>query len=102
MGYHKMNFIENWIWHELNYTILETHKNIKQYRFDLLAHNIYEFVWNNYCDWYIEFAKTLLNSKETTKEEKQKIKFTLAFTLENILIIAHPIIPFITEKIFKD
>lgn len=98
---YNMGVCEDWIWHELNQTISLVHQHLASYRFDLLAHSIYEFVWNQYCDWYLEFAKAVLKSKNIAPKYKQTVQYTLIFVLDKILHLAHPIIPFITEEIFK-
>lgn len=97
----KLGIAERWIWHELNQTIEKAHRYIAQYRFDLLAQSLYEFVWNQYCDWYVEFAKASLNSDVISENEKQGVRFTLVHVLEESLRLLHPIIPFITEEIFQ-
>jgi len=105
-GYHpesnqyEMGVAEEWIWHELNNTVAEVHKHIGSYRFDLLAQSIYEFIWNQYCDWYLEFAKATLGDADITLARRHAVQYTLISVLDRILRIAHPIIPFITEEIF--
>ncbi|MFZ9034527.1 MAG: valine--tRNA ligase [Francisellaceae bacterium] len=91
---------ERWIWQRLNETVKRVHENIAQYRFDLLAQELYEFVWNEYCDWYVEFAKAVLNS-EVEMVVKKGVRFTLIAVLEAILKLVHPIIPFISEEIYQ-
>jgi valyl-tRNA synthetase len=90
---------ERWIWSEFNTTVASIHKQMTLYRFDLVAQNIYDFVWNTYCGWYVEFAKSALI--HANKAQKQGIQYTLISVLEGILKIAHPIIPFITEEIYQ-
>lgn len=97
---YEMGVAEEWIWHELNSTIVDVHRHIANYRFDLLAQTIYEFVWNQYCDWYLEFAKATLNNGSITAVRKHTVQYTLITVLDKILRIAHPVIPFITEEIF--
>ncbi|WP_119343425.1 valine--tRNA ligase [Facilibium subflavum] len=97
----KMGVAEKWIWHQLNETIAAAHKHIAQYRFDLLAQCIYDFVWHQYCDWYLELAKAQLSDKTIDLYHKQAVQFTLIQVLEEVLKLAHPVIPFITEEIFK-
>tara|TARA_A100001035_G_scaffold146522_1_gene115168 strand:- start:114 stop:893 length:780 start_codon:yes stop_codon:yes gene_type:complete len=68
-------------------------KYTANYRFDLMANSIYDFVWNEYCDWYLEIAKNNIN--ETTQNN-------LIFSIVRIVKICHPIVPFITEDIWKE
>ncbi len=97
-----MGVAERWIWHQFNHTVALSHKYIESYRFDLLAQSLYEFVWNQYCDWYVEFAKVLLNDPKTTENKKQAIQYTLIKVLEGILALVHPVIPFISEAIYQE
>ena len=90
---------EKWIWSEFNQTVAAVEKHMAQYRFDLVAQDIYEFVWDTYCSWYVEFAKSALETDDETL--KQGIQHTLISVLEKILVLAHPIIPFITEEIYQ-
>ncbi len=98
---YELNVTDKWIWSALNNTTVEVHKHIANYRFDLVANTIYDFVWNNYCDWYVEFAKVALKDESLSEKQKNGVKYTLAKVLENILALAHPIIPFITESIYE-
>jgi valyl-tRNA synthetase len=93
--------IDHWIWTKLNKTISACHEAIAEYRFDHLAQHIYEFIWNDYCDWYLELAKVVLYDTNATAEQKNGTKFTLINILETALRLAHPIIPFITEEIWQ-
>jgi valyl-tRNA synthetase len=93
--------IDRWIWDRLNAMIPLCHQAIAEYRFDQLAQALYEFIWNDYCDWYLELAKVVLNDPTRTEEEKNGTKYTLVNVLETALRLAHPVIPFITEEIFK-
>ncbi len=98
---YEMGVAEEWIWHELNKTVAEVHRHIANYRFDLLAQAIYEFVWNQYCDWYLELAKATLNDQAISAARKHAVQYTLITVLDKILRLAHPIIPFITEEMFN-
>lgn len=88
-----------WILSRLNQVIAVTSEAIDLYRFDLAAQAIYEFTWNEYCDWYLELAKiSLQNDEESIKRGTRQ---TLLIVLENLLRLAHPIMPFITEEIWQ-
>ena len=92
--------INSWINTKTNRLIKDVDYAIDTYRFDLYANHLYEFIWHEYCDWFLEFSKTILwdeAQKESTKVETQK---ALLEVLETILRLAHPIIPFITETIW--
>lgn len=81
---------------KLQKTIRTVLESFDLYRFDILANEIYHFVWHEFCDWYIEISKYYLKG-----EKKQEAKSVLFFVLQNILKLLHPIIPFITEEIWK-
>ena len=82
---------DKWIMYKLDNVTKDFKKYSSTYRFDLMANSIYEFVWNEYCDWYLEIVKN--NTTETTKNY-------LIYSIIRILKICHPIIPFITEEIW--
>ncbi|WAR44838.1 valine--tRNA ligase [Methylomonas rapida] len=88
-----------WILSRLNRTIAETRSAIDSYRFDLAAQAIYEFTWNEYCDWYLELAKISLQSDDALLQ--RGTRQTLLRVLETVLRLAHPIMPFITEEIWQ-
>ena len=88
-----------WILSRLHEVIAATSESIEHYRFDLAAQAIYEFTWNEYCDWYLELAKISLQSDDVTLQ--RGTRQTLLKVLENILRLAHPIMPFITEEIWQ-
>ena len=90
-----------WIQIELDKALSSYSEHIENYRFDLATQVIYEFVWEVYCDWYIEFCKVRLQNKTLSKIEKSQILTSLVWTLESILVALHPIIPFITEEIWQ-
>ena len=92
---------DEWIFSELNKTIKEYCLHLENYRFDLATKVIYEFVWDIYCDWYIEFCKIRLQNNNYSNIEKELILNSLVTSLETILIVLHPIIPFITEEIWQ-
>ena len=99
--FEQISWKEHWILSALQNTIAEIHKNFANYRFDYIAKTFYEFVWNEFCDWYVEIAKTTLN-EQINESEKLKVRFVLVYVLENILRLAHPLIPFISEELWQN
>jgi valyl-tRNA synthetase len=87
---------DKWILHRLNETAKEANENIKNYRLGEVAHILYDFFWNSYCDWYVEIAKAQLQGAE--KANTQRV---LRYVLERTLRLLHPIMPHITEKIWQ-
>ncbi|MCR9279637.1 MAG: valine--tRNA ligase [Pseudomonadaceae bacterium] len=74
----------------------------RTYRFDLYASAVYEFIWHEYCDWYVEFAKPILWDESVSEARKNSVRATLLEVLEIALRTAHPIIPFITESLWRE
>ena len=95
-----LNNIDSWIIAKFNKTLASVNKNMDKYEFALVGNELYSFIWDDFCSWYIELAKTTLNS------EDQKIvkatKSTLLVMLTNIIKLLHPFMPFVTEKIYKE
>ena len=91
--------VDRWIVSRLNQVTAITSNAIDNYRFDLAAQAIYEFTWNEYCDWYLELAKISLQSEDAAIQ--RGTRKTLLTVLESILRLAHPIMPFITEEIWQ-
>ena len=90
---------ERWILSRLHTTLAEVDQHFTSYRFDHLAHALYEFVWNEYCDWFLELSKPALNGGDA--EAAASTRHTLLVVLETALRALHPIIPFITEEIWQ-
>lgn len=91
---------DHWIRAQLQKTIKKVEQSLAQYRFDLLAQVLYEFTWNEYCDWYLEFAKCRLYNETANPAQLRGIRVTSLQILEILLRLLHPIIPFITEEIW--
>ena len=92
---------EQWIMSRLNSTVKAIHEHMSQYRFDLVSQDIYEFIWNEYCDWYVELAKSSLNDESVSAERKAQIRYVLLNCLEVAMRFSHPIMPYITESIWQ-
>ena len=90
-----------WILSHLQRTIVLCHHYFATYRFDLLANTLYEFVWHEYCDWYLELSKPVLYDETTLAAMKRGTRRTLVHVLDQILKMLHPIMPFITEEIWQ-
>lgn len=94
----KTNPINQWIWSRLNATKKQVGESLESYRFFEAAQAIYHFLWNEYCDWFVEFIK----SKEELEKRKQIKDSTAIDVLEEVLRLLHPIMPFVTERIWQE
>ncbi|WP_342230079.1 valine--tRNA ligase [Yersinia enterocolitica] len=94
-----LSLADRWILAEFNQTIKAYREAMDTYRFDLAANILYEFTWNQFCDWYLELAKPVMNSG--SEAELCGTRHTLIEVLEALLRLAHPIIPYITETIWQ-
>ncbi|GAI60170.1 unnamed protein product, partial [marine sediment metagenome] len=96
----KMNLVDKWIVSKLNKTIKKSTEYLNEYKYGEAAKTIYEFAWNEFCDWYIEFSKPKLYQEKDTIE-KRTSQYILWFVLESTLRLLHPFMPFITEEIWQ-
>ncbi|ABR74426.1 valyl-tRNA synthetase [Actinobacillus succinogenes 130Z] len=98
-GERDFSIADKWIQAELNKAVKNFRSALDQYRFDLAAAELYEFTWNQFCDWYLELTKPVFANG--TAAQKRAASFTLVNVLEKLLRLAHPVIPFITEEIWQ-
>ncbi len=96
-----LSLADRWIVSALQRAETEVTEALDQFRFDVASHAAYEFIWNEYCDWYLELSKPVLYGDEYSEAEKRGTRRTLVRVLEAILRLAHPFMPFITEDIWQ-
>ncbi len=99
-GDKELSTADRWILSRMQDTIASIHESMQNYRLDLTAQAIYEFTWHEFCDWYLELSKPVLQSDETSDAQKRGTRRTLIDVLEAILRMMHPLMPFITEEIW--
>jgi valyl-tRNA synthetase len=97
----ELSLADRWIISRLQNVTLDTSRAIDTYRFDLAAQSIYNFIWNDYCDWYLELSKPVLNGDSSSEAARRGTRRTLVRVLEATLRLAHPIIPFITDTLWQ-
>ncbi len=90
---------EKWILSRLAKVAAETETHYASYRFDLLAQSLYEFAWNEFCDWFLELAKPALNGNDA--EAADSTRHTALYVLEALLRLLHPLVPFVTEALWQ-
>jgi len=97
----ELSLADRWIISRLQQVSGEVERYIESYRFDLVSRELYEFIWNDYCDWYIELSKPVIYSDDSSAEQKRAARQTLVRVLEAILRLLHPIMPYITEELWQ-
>ncbi|SFR54161.1 valine--tRNA ligase [Thiomicrospira sp. ALE5] len=96
----ELSLADRWIVSRLQTLETEVVRHFEQYRFDMAANLLYEFTWNEYCDWYLELAKPILN-KDSSDAAKRGTRRTLVRVLETLLRLLHPVMPYITEEAWQ-
>ncbi|MFA7632355.1 MAG: valine--tRNA ligase [Thiohalomonadaceae bacterium] len=97
----ELSLADRWILSRLERTVASMNESIQGYRFDLAAQALYDFTWNEYCDWYLELSKPVLTGGEATELQTRGTRQTLLRVLETLLRLAHPIMPYISEEIWQ-
>ena len=97
----KYSLADRWILSRLQLVIRQAREYCESYRFDLMAQAIYEFTWNEFCDWYLELSKPVLVAEQESDALRRGTRRTLLRVLESILRLLHPLMPFITEEIWQ-
>jgi valyl-tRNA synthetase len=97
----QLSLADRWIVSKLQETEAEVARAIGNYRFDMASQALYEFIWNEYCDWYLELSKPVLWDDNASAETKRGTRRTLIRVLETWLRLLHPLMPFITEEIWQ-
>ncbi|MBT8102031.1 MAG: valine--tRNA ligase [Gammaproteobacteria bacterium] len=93
---------DRWILARLDQTVTAVHEHFDSYRLDLAAQAMYEFTWHEFCDWYLELSKPVLQSEEASAALQRGTRKTLIEVLESLLRLLHPLIPFVTEEIWQE
>ena len=97
----ELSLADRWIISRLQHIESRIEKHMAAYRFDLMAQDLYAFVWEDYCDWYLELSKPVLMKDDSSDAAKRGTRQTLVRVLETILRLNHPIMPFITEEAWQ-
>ncbi len=97
----QLSLADRWIESKLQETCADVARAVENYRFDLASQALYEFIWNEYCDWYLELSKPVLWDENASVEEKRGTRRTLITVLETWLRLLHPFMPFITEEVWQ-
>jgi len=97
----EKNAADRWIYGALDRTIRSVREAFDTYRFDFAAQALYDFIWNQYCDWYLELVKPILGKHNDDDAEKARTRHTLLDVLEQALRLIHPLMPYISEEIWQ-
>ncbi len=97
----EKNAADRWIYGALDRTIRSVREAFDTYRFDFAAQALYDFIWNQYCDWYLELVKPVLGKHNDDDAEKARTRHTLLDVLEQALRLIHPLMPYISEEIWQ-
>ena len=95
----KLEIADKWVLCKLNSLIAEVTENLEKYEMGLAVHKVYDYIWDTYCDWYIELTKARLYAEEP--ERKDTAMKVLVYVLDQVLRLLHPFMPFITEEIWQ-
>lgn len=98
----ELTLADRWIVSRLQQVITQLEKNMTEFRLDHAAQNLYDFIWNEYCAWYLELSKPVLWDDNAPAERKRGTRRTLVQMLETIMRLAHPFMPYITEEIWQN
>lgn len=97
----QLSIADRWIMSQFEHTASTVEQAMADFRFDLVSQTLHEFIWNEYCDWYVELSKPILWDEDANPEAAQTTRRVLLTVLEKSLRLLHPFIPFITEEIWQ-
>jgi valyl-tRNA synthetase len=98
---YELSLADKWIISKLQQCETQVEKHVSEFRLDLASQALYDFIWNEYCDWYLELSKPILTNASCTEAQLIGTRRTLVRVLEAVLRLAHPFLPFITEEIWQ-
>ena len=101
LDFKKLSISDRWIISRFERAVEHLELAMESYRFDLASQQLYEFIWNEYCDWYVELSKPTLWEEENNLEEAQATRYVLVLVLEKTLRLLHPFMPFLTEEVWQ-